>query len=1027
MSIARLSVRNPVPVNLLMLAILVIGSVSLMRLPRELMSDISFNWVFITKVYPGVSAEEVEKLITVPIEDEIRDVKGIESIASQSGEGVAFISVKFDQMSDEEFRARYQDLRAEVDKVQDLPKDALETQVQAFGSADFAPLITVHLYGPIGEKTLIEYAKNLRDELLTVDSVAKVELVGSRDREVWVEADAARLRGYGLSPEHLRLAIQAHGVNVPAGRLDIGRKEMIVRSVGEFETPAEIEDVVVFAQPDGRAIRVKDVGRVTDGFEDEQTRSRLDTEPVVSLTITKQSAGNSIAITDQVKRVSEDFARRQGGALKVTFTQDSSEMIVDILSKLTNNAWLGFVIVVVVLMGMLGLRNAILAALGIPVSFLACFAIMHYAGESFNGNSLFGLVLVLGIIVDDAIIVVENCYRHVQEGKSWQQAAIDGTNEVTLPVLSATATTVAAFLPLVLLPGIIGKFMRIIPITVTLALLASLMEAFVILPSHFADWPGRRVVKPKEGDAMTWFQDRYARVLRGVVRRRWLYVPAMLVAVPVGIGLVGLVGVDMFAGEDVNTFQVRFRMPTGTSLETTSETLKQLEKEARSLPKGEVRAVHATAGLLMTDSDWIYRSDVGQLWLDLPLSYGRERAADTIMNDLRARIQNVAGPVTVELAKLNTGPPVGKPVEVKVKGKYIEPLEQVAGELRAFLGTIDGVREVGQDFRPGTEEIRVRIDPERASLHGLTVGQVGMTLRAAVDGVEAGRMYDGDEDIDIIVRLDQSLYRQPKDVLRTPLALPSGGSIELGDVATMSAEPSYAEIRRFRNQRAITVYADIEQDKVDILEVNDKLAKHFESIAPKYPGVSLDFGGEYQEFKEAFTNVAQLFMIGVLLIYVILGAQFRSYLQPVVVLFTVPFAFVGAVIGLLVSGNPFSIATMFGMVALAGVAVNDGIVLISFANDAKARGVPPEEAVIEAGRLRLRPVILTSATTIAGLLPMAMGMGGMSLTWGPLANSIVWGLWVATVLTLFFIPALYVLIVHDIGDRLRRLFGVIEA
>ncbi|MBW2525997.1 MAG: efflux RND transporter permease subunit [Deltaproteobacteria bacterium] len=1026
MSLARLSVRNPVPVNLLMLAIIAIGVVSLARLPRELMSDVSFNWVFIIKPYPGVSAEEIEKLITVPIENEIRDVKGIDSIASQSTEGACFISVKFEQMSDEEFRARLQEIRTEVDKVTDLPEDALDTRVQSFGSGDFAPLISVHLYGDASEKTLVDLARQLRDELLLVPKVAKAELVGVRDREIWVEADPARMQGYALTPAELQAAIRAHGVNVPAGKMDSGRREMLVRSIGEFDDPSQIRKVIVRALPDGRAIRVEDVATVSDTFAKPRTRARLDLAPVVSLTITKSRDGNSIDIIDEVKRIGADFEKRQHGTVRVGFTQDSSEMIRDILDKLTTNAWLGFAVVVLLLLLVLGLRNAVLAALGIPLSFLGCFIFMHYMGESFNSNSLFGLVLVLGIIVDDAIIIVENCYRHLQMGKSWRQAAIDGTEEVTRPILSATATTIAAFLPLVLLPGIVGKFMRIIPITVSLALVASMVEAFVILPSHFADWPGRRLQRRTDKPWLSGLQAQYVRALRYIVRRRYRFVAIMLLAVPAAAALIPLVGRDLFAGEDINTFQVRVRMPTGTSLQTTSKTLGAFEEAARTLPDHEVRAVHATAGLVMTDTDWIFRSDVGQLWLDLSLSYDRERSADEIMADLRGKVQRIVGPTNIQLAKLNTGPPVGKPVEVKLEGKYLPDLQAAAEELESYLRSIEGVRDVDNDFRAGTDEVRVRIDPDRAALHGLSVGQVGLLLRASLDGVEAGSLHDGDEEIDIVVRVAERLFERPEDVMRLPLPLRSGKSITVADVATYTAEPSYAEIRRFRNQRAITLSADLDKDKTDIVVVNDQLQKKFDELATRYRGINLDFGGEFQEFKETFNNIAQLFLIGVLLIYLILGAQFRSYVQPVVILFTVPFAFVGAMVGLVVSGNPFSVVTMFGMVALAGVAVNDAIVLISFANDARAAGMSAEDAVVEAGRLRLRPVILTSATTVAGLLPMAMGVGGMSLTWGPLANTIVWGLWVATALTLFFIPAVYLVVVHDIADSLRRRLGLEE-
>ncbi len=1021
MSLARFSVRNPVPVNLLMITIIIMGTVSFISLPRELMSNISFNWVFITKVYPGVTAKEIEKLITIPIEDEIRDVLGIDSIASQSVEGASFISVKFKQMSDADFRARLEDLRAEIDKVKDLPQDAEKTEVMNFGSADMVPLISVHLYGHAAEKKMVELAKQLREELLVVPKVAKVQLMGVREREIWVEADPDKLRGYALSPALLQQAISRQGLNIPAGRLSVGRKELLVRTVGRFERPDEIAKVIIRSTPDGRTVRVGDVATIRDTFEEARTRSSLNREPVISLTITKQNQGSSIAITDEVKRIAKEFGGRHKNFIKIGVTQDSSEQIEDMLDKLSINAWIGFVVVALVLFIVLGLRNAILAALGIPLSFLACFIFMHYSGESFNGNSLFGLVLVLGIIVDDAIIIVENCYRHLQMGKSWQEAAVDGTNEVMGPITTATATTIAAFLPLILLPGIMGKFMRIVPLTVSLALLASVVEAFVILPSHFSEWPGKKIIKREDKPWMIRLRASYERALRSVIRRRLFYVLGMVLVVPCAGLLIPLVGINMFSGEEVNTFQVRVTMPTGTNLDVTAATLREFEKSVQSLPAEEVRNIHATAGLVMTDTDWVFRTDVGQIWVDIPMSYARKRSADEIMNDLRGRLNAIAGPLSIEFAKVNTGPPVGKPVEFKLKGKYFEQLEQLAREMTTHLASLPGVKDVGDDLREGKHEIRLKIDHDKAALYGLSVAEVGMVVRAALDGVKAGRMFDGDEEMDIMVKLNKKLFRRPEDLLSLPLTLQQGATISLGEVASYTMEAGYAEIRRYRNQRAITIFAgEIDETKNSSVEVNQTMERKFKQLSAKYPGISLDFSGEFQEFNESFQSLARLFLFGLILIYAILGAQFRSYLQPIVILCTVPFAFVGAMIGLAISGNQFSMITLFGMVALAGVAVNDAIVLISFANNSIKEGIDPVEAVVQAGRLRLRPIILTSVTTICGLLPMAMGLGGMSLTWSPLANTIVWGLAVGTFLTLFIIPAVYLVLVYDLKNMLFK-------
>lgn len=1021
MFLARLSVNNPVVANLLMLAIVILGVLSFLSMPRELMSELSLNWVFIAKPYPGVSPEEIERLIVVPIEEEIQDVKGIESIASQCGEGTSLISVRFKEMSDDEFRKRYEDLRAELEKVKNLPQDALDTQILSFTTSEMAPMIFVHLHGKVSEKKLLELGKELRRNLLEIPRIAKVDMTGARDREIWVEADPVRLEGYGLSTEHLRQAIAARGVNVPAGRLNFGRQELYLRTIGQFENLDDIKRVIVRSGDNGQTVRVGDVADVSETFEEEETRSRHKREPVITMTVTKQSDGNSIEMTKKVRRIAEEFESRYNNSVSVSFTMDSSEQIRDILGKLSRNAWAGFAIVVIVLMAFLGLRNAVLAALGIPISFLACFIFMHRTGSSFNGNSLFGLVLVLGIIVDDAIIIVENCYRHLQAGKSWRQAAIEGTGEVMGPVFSATATTIAAFLPLMLLPGIVGKFMRIIPVAVSLALVASMVEAFLILPSHFADWPGKgKKTLKREWGLMKSFRRLYGKALVVAVRRRYLFalgIPLPLILL-VALVIIPRIGVDMFAGEEVAAFQIRVTMPTGTNLETTSGVLEQFERIAEKIPKHEVRAVHTTAGLIQTDDNWYFRTEFGQLWISLTPSYERKRTADQIMDGLRDDVTKISGPLNIEFAKVNTGPPVGKPVEIKVKGKYFHRLEAAAKMIKDELGKIDGVTDVGDDYEAGKQEVRFRVDPERAALYNLSVGQVGMAIRQAISGEKAETMYDGDEDIEIKVRVAKEFFKRPEDLLRLPLATPTGAVVSLGNVASYTLEKGVVQINRYKQQRTITVHSNLDKSKTDIVIVNRKIQEKFDALASQFPGVTLDFSGEFREFRESFKGLLQLFAFGILLVYTILAAQFRSYIQPIVILLTIPLAAIGACFGMLISGNPFSITTMFGIVALAGIAVNDAIVLVSFVNKLKADGVPAMDAVVEAGRLRLRPIILTSVTTIAGLVPMAIGLGGASLTWSPLANTIVWGLSFGTALMLFLVPAAYVIIVEDIVGRL---------
>lgn len=1030
MSIFKISVNNPVFVNMVMIAVIVLGTYSFITLPREEMPNIDFNWAFILTTYPGASPAEIEQLITIPLEEEIQDVERIDLISSESSEGASFMMVKFEQMPDSEFNKIFQDLRTAVDKVRDLPEDAEDPNVMRFNTGLWIPIINVILSGDRPEGEMKEWAKQLREDILDIKDVAKVDIWGVREREIWVEVDPDRLYGYGLSLMEVMDALKSSNLNLPGGDIKIGRSEYLIRTVGEFDEVKQIQNVIVHSYRPGEqvapvrsslsnGVKVRDLARVRDTYEDARTLSRLDGQRAITLSVMKKKQGNSIRLIDEIKEIVKECEERKlPEGVKITLTWDSSVRIRDIIQKLETNALLGMILVIGALYIFLGGRNAFFAALGIPVTFMATFFFMKATGRTLNGNSLFGLVLVLGIIVDDAIVVVENVYRYMQKGLSPKAAVIKGTPEVAIPVLSSTLTTIAAFLPLMLMPGIVGKFMKIIPIVVCLVLAASVMEAFFILPSHIADWAKAR---PAEGKGHRFYlrlRRWYTRNLATVLRRRyWVVVGVFLLAVA-SAGLIPLVGVDMFAEEEISQFSVRVWMPFGTRLDETDRVISKIEKLALELPKNEVAAVVANVGILQLEDDTIVNTHVGEVMVDLVEPRYRERTSDEIIEELREKIKPISGISKLEFGKVATGPPTGKPVEVKVKGKYLDELQEVADLVKAELRKMKGVTEVNDDFSLGKKEIKIYVDEDKAALLGLDVFQIAGTVRTAFDGTKATVFRDGDEEVDVVVKFKGDRRETLTDIENLRIPSRTGALVPFRNVAKVKIERGYSEIKRFQGDRAITVSADIDKSITSTVEVNRKLAERFKDIEQRYPGYRLDFRGEFQEFKEAFSSLGRLFVVGILLIYLILGMQFKSWVQPLVIMFTVPFAFIGAMVGLLIGRDPFSIVTLFGIVALAGVVVNDSIVLIDFINKARERGMEKWKAIISGGRLRFRPIILTSVTTIFGLLPMAIGLGGKSATWGPLANTIAWGLGAATFLTLFVIPCLYA-IVDDIGSKLR--------
>lgn len=1007
MSPFRISVNNPVLVNMIMIGIIVLGSYSFLTLPREEMPEINFNWIYIVTTYPGASSEEVEKLVTIPIEEEIQDVDKIDMISSTSAENNSIISVKFEMMDQDEFDKRLNDLRSELDKVTDLPEDAEDPYVFQLKTSTWLPMLNVVVYGDVPEEVLKDVGEELEERIGNVKDISKVTLAGVRQREIWVEVDPSRLEAYHITLHEVVDAIKMMNLNMPGGRISTGRSEYLVRSLGEARDAQDIGKIVIRRTDGPRGIRVDDVADVRDTFEEPDTYSRLDGKKCITLIIQKKTEGNTIRLVEEIKKIVEDYRPKLPDGVEITFTNDTSTRISQSIGKLESNAMIGMIFVILILYMFIGWRNAIFAGLGIPISFMCTFLFMKWYGESLSGNSLFGLVLVLGIIVDDAIVILENSYRYMQKGLSPKDAVLKGAPEVAVPVLSSILTTMAAFLPLMLMPGIIGEFMKIIPIVVSFALFASLIEAFFILPSHIADWGGVDNPDSRSDRLFRTVRKLYRRALIRILRKRYIAVAIVMLTVFALAAIIPLIGVDMFADEEVSRFYVRVKMPVGTRLEQTDSALAYIEEKALGLPREEVTSVTSVAGILNTDSETIVSSHVGEITVDLVEERDRERNSDEIMADLRDRIGGLSGLGYLKFAKVPTGPPIGKAIEVKVKGKYLDELRDVARLVQDELSAMPGVIDVSDDFDEGKKEIRIEIDRQKAALYGFSNLDVSKALRTAFDGEEASSIMDGDEEVSIIVKFREDEANLLETLESMKIRNRNGALVPIKNFVKFSWERGVAAIRRFDLARAITVSADIDEEVTDISEVNRAIRERFKNIEQLYPGYSLDFRGEFEEFKEIFSDVGYLFMIGIAIILVILGSQFGSWIQPFIILFTVPFAFIGAMLGLLVGGNPFSIVTLYGMVALAGVALNDSIVLIDFINKKRKTGTGTLRSIVTAGSTRLRPITLTSLTTVSGLMPMAIGLGGKSVVWQPLANTIIWGLLMATFLTLFIIPCLY--------------------
>ena len=1054
MSIPKLSVSNPVLSNLLMVVITALGVYAWVTLPRDLIPEIVTYTARISTFYPGASAETVEKLVTARIEDAIEKVDQIDLITSKSSEGRSDISVQFEEISDRDFDKRIQDLRNAVDRIKDLPSELLDQpEVVAVDISNGVPMVTVAVSGDLDESQMKLAAEALEKQIIKIDGVSNIQVAGVRDREIWVEVDPDRLKSYNLVAEQVSLALSQRNLNLPAGVLEVGQSEFLVRTMGEFRSVAEIAETIIKVTTYGTPVRVKDIATVRDTYQEARTLSRINGQPSISLTIQKKNDGNAIRIIDQIRKIVTPYTEGKTNPVnqmiqktsskltpielppetKISLVNDSSVLLRERLGILQNNALLGLVLVVVFLWLFMGSRNAFFAALGIPTAILGALWILKLMGSSINASTLFGLILVIGIVVDDAIVVIENVFRRMEEGLSPAKAAIVGAQEVAWPVLSASLTTMAAFLPLILMSGIPGQFMRVVPITGVVVILASLVEVFAILPAHIAEWSKPTTANSEESHS-NWFvniQDRYVELLNRILDWRYVIVFGTVLGTFV-FSILAFISLpkELFPGEDFPQFYIKVDMPTDYGIEETTQFMEKLERVVKSLPKEEYVALVTNIGL-QTPTNGLegtsISSNVAEVLVELVPKDERNRSRDEIIEFLRLQMTEITGAEKIYFDKQEGGPPRGRDVEVKVKGDRIPQLVAIANQLKKKLSSIDGVFDVKDDFKSGKPEIRLRTKGEKLRQFGLTIFQVANNVRHAIEGNTCTVYRDADEAIDVVVKYTKNSMNTIDALSQMMIATPSGISVPLKDIAQISRENSLVDIKRFDVERAITVSASVDREVTSPAIATQVLQATFEDIGFRYPGYSLDFRGEFDQILESFKELGlKLLPMGVMLMYFILGAQFKSFLQPFIILFAIPFGVIGAMVGLLITQSTLSLIALFGVVALAGIVVNDSIVLIDFINqrrnqnqksktydDQEKANDPVDElrdAVLKGSRLRLRPIVLTSITTIAGLIPMFLGLGGKSPVWQPLASTIIFGLLFSTLLTLFVMPALYYII-----------------
>ncbi len=1058
-TIARFSLQQAVLMNLLFLVVILTGVLVVSVMPVDVYPDVDLDEATIETYWPGASAEDVERLITDAIEEEINDIRGVSRIVSDSRSDASHIRVKFlENLSDSALDAAFRQLRAAVDRVTDLPEDAERPLVTRITLSEIFPLLWVVAedVGGAGEDALHEVILELKPILRDIPGVARVDDKLIRDRELRIRVDRDRLREHDMTLDEVAAVLRQYNRNVPSGTLPHARGEFTVRAVGEALTPDQLGDIAVRKHPGGSHVYLRDIARIDRDFVRKHFFARFNGHPGKAIGVAKTDEADSRQVSTRVGEAVREFQQTLPPGIRVSTCLDSSDIISSRMRILLTNLAGGITLVFAALWIAMGLRNSILAVIGIPFAFLCALIFMHLLGVTINAVSLFALVLCSGMIVDDAIVVLENIYRHIEmhrrggrDGDSrtpLHAAIIDGTNEVMWPVISSSMTTVVAFLPMLLMSGVTGEFFSIIPKTVAVVLLASLAECLMMIPVHYltfgprsrvralwsrpaaTDPPGYAAVdSPRRRGLFAGLTRLYDRFLTGTLRHRYLAPLPLLALGFVTYCVTPLLRVDLFPS-DYQLVEVDIQTHDEDSLDHTGRVVQPIREIIAALGPDLIESTLTSFGIVATDDHTVrWRSNIAQIHVQLANSPQVTADPDAVANIIRRDIQDYLdrnpdlGVRSLKVWPPQDGPPIGKPVAVRIECPDLSLAQRLANRYKHRLAQMDGVYGIADDLDFGPRQISLRLKEDVASAHGLTQPALANALRTANEGLVVSKFKDtqSGEDLDVRLMFDEKFRADLSDLLDIRIRCPGGYLLNLGDICELDMSQGYAGIPHYNGHRVVTVTAQLDTGRNSAHQVNAILQREFQPVIAALPKVRVMYGGEYQETVRSFDSLKRAYVIAIVLIYVLLATQFRSYLQPFIIIVTVPFACVGVIGGLLLGDYPFTIMTFIAIVGLTGVVVNDSIVLLDFVNKQMARGLPVAQALRTACLIRLRPVLLTTVTTVLGLLPLALGWGGRSKIWSPFASSFALGLAFSTLITLIMVPAIY----HIAYDLINVLQG----
>ncbi len=1037
---------NHVAANLLMFLIITAGLLTVFTVKMEIFPEMSFDMINVTVPYRGASPEDVEKGVSLRVEEAIAAVEGIKRMTSTAMEGRGATLIEVAEFADA--TEVLDDIKAEIDRITTFPQETEKPVISEIKS--IRRVITVVVYGDVSEKTLKKLACQIRDDLTAKDNISQVGISGVRPYEISIEVPEANLRRYGLSFDQVARAVSSSSLDVPAGSVKTSGGEILVRTKGQKYFGPEFEEIVVLTRNDGTKIRISDIATVKDDFEDVDLYSKFDGKRAALINVSRIGEQGALDVANSVKKYIQDKKKFLPEGISIALWEDDSQLLKSRINLLKRNGYIGLVLVFLCLTLFLDLRLAFWTTMGIPISFLGAFWLMPLFDVSINMISLFALIMSLGLVVDDAIVVGENIFAYRRGGMDSIAAAIKGVKEMAMPVVLAVLTTAFAFLPLAYTTGIMGKILRIMPIVVISVLAVSLLEALLILPAHLSsNFSFRKNKITAFTDRISnWTEQRLERFVNGrfaafvarAVKWRYVTLAGGLAIFLITIGFIagGYIKFTFFDPVEADNMLAALTMPQGTPVEQTQEIADRIEQAAlqvaeefdgrRRGKRSIIKHVATTVGAQPTlgrhggpgeaEMTAATASHLAEVNVELLSGEQRDVSSVQLKNRWREIVGEIPGVSSLTFISEIFSP--GDAISVELSHENFDILLEAAESLKSILRQYRGASDIADSFEAGKAELKLGLKETGRTL-GLTLSDLARQVRQGFYGEEAQRIQRGRDDIRVMVRYPENERKSLADIENMRIRLSDGTEIPFKTVAEVHYGRGYATIRRVDRRRVVTVTADVDEAVANTGEINKDLqAKVLPRLIRQYPGLQYRFAGEQRERNESLGSLKTNFLIAMLAIYGLLAVQFRSYAQPLIIMSAIPFGIVGATIGHLLMGFNLSILSMFGIVALSGVVVNDSLIMIDLINRERKSGIELSQVIRDCVTRRFRPIILTTLTTFFGLMPMLLERSLQARFLIPMAISLAFGVMFATLITLFLVPSLY-MVLEDIKNRVLRM------